>query len=253
MRKHGIDDFIALGFASGMLAHVTEDRQTVRTASVINRFLKLLDNYGLTSTRRCARSLEPIRDMLSTAPKKESIGGKTAKKIRKASGNILTVLSNESPGQVAYFVTEKRLRVDKLLDDIGGLFAPNVFSRLPEISREDLADAGQCIAFELPTPAASMLLRGTEAVLRHFYCSCVRQQRRRVSKMLWFAMIDHLKRLTYNPPPKSLLDEMHQLRQYYRNPTQHPERRYTLDEVQDLFSLCVNVINQMASHPRWKS
>jgi len=42
------------------------------------------------------------------------------------------------------------------------------------------------------------------------------------------------------------------LREHFRNPTQHPERVYDLDGVQDLLGLCLNAIKQMARSPHWQ-
>lgn len=253
MKKQRITGFIGLGYRLGMLRFINEGITCGVTIRIIDNVLRRLDTYDLTATRRCAKPLEPVRETISKNPKKDLIGVSVANKIVGISRKVDTLWMNESPDHIGYFVTEKRLRVDKLLDDVGGLFMASVFDRLPEIAREDLTDAGRCIAFDLPTPAASMLLRATEGVLGHFYCSCVRQRNKRIRELMWGGMLRHLQELKTNRPSNQLLNELDQLRQYYRNPTQHPKRRYTLDEVQDVFSLCVNVINQMASHPRWKS
>jgi len=53
-------------------------------------------------------------------------------------------------------------------------------------------------------------------------------------------------------PPKELLDQLDLLREHFRNPTQHPERVYDLDGVQDLLGLCLNAIKQMARSPHWQ-
>jgi len=35
------------------------------------------------------------------------------------------------------------------------------------------------------------------------------------------------------------------IRRSFRNPTQHPDKIYDIQEVQDLFGLCIDAINRM--------
>lgn len=42
-----------------------------------------------------------------------------------------------------------------------------------------------------------------------------------------------------------ILDNFDYIRVNYRNPTQHPELRYSLDEAQDLFGLCIDSANRV--------
>jgi len=142
---------------------------------------------------------------------------------------------------VAFIVTDKRIDVEKLLDEVAGLFAPGTFAKLPEIAQYDFAESGKCIAFERPTAAAFHCLRATEAVLRYYYCSLVKQRR---PELMWGPMVDSLRRSRKNPPAV-LLSNLDNIRHSFRNPTAHPEARYDISEVQDLFNLCVEVVNRM--------
>jgi hypothetical protein len=42
-----------------------------------------------------------------------------------------------------------------------------------------------------------------------------------------------------------LLNQLDYIRAQFRNPTQHPDKIYDIQEVQDLWGLCVDVINRM--------
>lgn len=106
------------------------------------------------------------------------------------------------------------------------------------------------MAFERPTAAAFHLLRATEGVLRHFYCSVVK--RNRIDPLLWGPIITAL-RDRRKPPAASLLANLDNIRVSFRNPTQHPEKIYDIHEVQDLFGLCIEVINRMVTAPQWRS
>lgn len=149
----------------------------------------------------------------------------------------------EAGGNMAFIVTDKRIDVDKLLNNIPLLMAPEVFESLPEIAKYDFKEAGRCIAFETPTAGAFHLLRATEAVLREFYCINVRRGR---VDPLWFNMVEDMRKKR-RKIPRTLLDNLDNIRWNFRNPTQHPEKMYDIQEVQDLFGLCVDVINRMIS------
>ena len=127
------------------------------------------------------------------------------------------------------------------------LFPGGVFDKLPELTRYDFAEAGKCVAFERPTAAAFHLLRGTEGALRDFYLATVK--RKRLNVLLWKPMLDQMAARS-KPPPRPLLDHLDHIRANFRNPTQHPEARYDIDEAEDLFGLCVDAATRLIrAHP----
>jgi hypothetical protein len=166
-----------------------------------------------------------------------------ATRLRDAMKVLRKTLTAELHGFSAYVVTPKRIDVSKLVDDVASLFAPGAYDRLPDIAKYDLREAGRCIAFELPTSAAFHLMRGVEAVLRTLYCKLAKRDR---ADLLWGPMLTDLATRRIAGPHKDLLSHLDHIRRSFRNPTQHPEKIYDIQEVQDLFSLCVDTINRMA-------
>ena len=47
--------------------------------------------------------------------------------------------------------------------------------------------------------------------------------------------------------PAKILQLLDHIRNDYRNPTQHPEARYSIDEAQDLLPLMISACNKMHS------
>jgi len=158
----------------------------------INVVLDKLKEYGLHVTFRAAIELRKLKQQFITLPSDATLSPEQAVTLQNVMRDLQRTLSAEASGIFAYIVTDKRLDVTKLLKNPGALFAPGVFEKLPEIARYDFAQAGRCIAFELPTAAAFHLLRGTEAVLRVFYCKSVKKNR--VNPLLWGPMVDSLRR-----------------------------------------------------------
>ena len=151
----------------------------------------------------------------------------------------------ELQGLHAFVPKPKRLDLDKLLESIDDLFSPRTFDALPEIARYDFSYAGKCIAYELSTAAAFHILRGTEAVLRKYYEAMVKQKR--IKSRNWGPIVNDLRARKATAQHKVLNNHLDNIRASFRNPTQHPEKVYDIHEVQDLFSLCVDVVNRMVS------
>jgi hypothetical protein len=210
-------------------------------------FLDYVAELGLTVTQRTDAHADLIRlaDEMHDDPDEDALlTMDLASRLARAMTEIRLTLMAEAMGNIAYVTTEKRIEVAKLLDDVRSLLTPETFDKLPEIAQLDFGEAGKCIAFERPTAAAFHLLRGTEEVLREYYRHTVR--RNRVNPLLWHSMTQHLARRR-NPPASPLLENLNNIRTSFRNPTQHPEKVYDIDEVQDLFGLCVDVVRRMAA------
>lgn len=207
----------------------------------IDKVLARLKEYELPVTQRAASELYEFRDKLAKSVSKHTLTADESLKLGEIMQDVRKTLSAESKGKVAFIVTDKRIDVNKLLSDVPGLMAPGVFNSLPEIAKHDFMEAGKCIAFELPTAAAFHLLRGTESVLRELYCSIVRKRR---VELLWYHMVGSLRKRR-TPLPAPLLDHLDHIRQNFRNPTQHPEKIYDIQEVQNLFHLCVDAVDRM--------
>ena len=207
----------------------------------IEYFFAYLQEFDLPVTQRAAYKLRQFRDELAKSDSDHKLTAGEASKLGDIMVDVRNTLFAEAGGNVAFIVTDKRIDVNKLLSDVPALMAPSVFNSVPYIAQYDFIEAGKCIAFELPTSAAFHILRGTEAVLRDYYCSIVQRNR---ANLLWGPMIESLRRRR-TPPPAPLLDNLDNIRRSFRNPTQHPDKIYDIQEVQDLFGLCVDVINRM--------
>ena len=202
-----------------------------------------LEKYRLYVTYRLAQDqLHEIVSEFRSSAKDAVLMDSQAESLSRTAWTIRETLYAESSGIVAFVISDKRHRVDCLLGNMGELFAPDVFRNMPDIAQSDFSEAGRCIAFGLPTAGAFHILRGTEDVLRTFYCFHVKRDR--VRPLLWAPMVEGLKKRKA-PPPEVLLSNLDNLRRSFRNPTQHPEKTYDIDEVQDLLGLAIDVVNRM--------
>ncbi len=253
MRSEPIAGYIFFGISWRFLQDTPEGVIVHRPGRILenlNAVLGGLTRFGLQVARRAATELFQLQDELKSTPSGATLTIDQAHKLHRAMNELQRVLQAESEGNLAYIVTDKRLDVRKLLGRPSELFAPSVFSNLPETAKSDFAEAGYCIAFERPTAAAFHILRGTEGVLRAFYCK--RVKRNRVRPLLWGPMLGSLRRRR-PPPPRQLLENLDNIRRSFRSPTEHPEKNYDIQEAQDLLSLCIDVVNRMRRSETWRT
>jgi hypothetical protein len=206
-------------------------------------FFSYLDKLNLQVTKRAADGLKDILKEFQKAIQNERLTEEQASRLKTLIRDIRMTLAAELQGFTAYITTPKRTDIKRLTEDVASLFSPATFNKLPPIAQYDFAEAGKCIAFERSTAAAFHILRATEAVLRGFYCSLVHQKR---CEPMWGPMIADLRKRRKGKSHSVLLDNLDNIRRSFRNPTQHPEATYDINEVQDLWGLCVDPVNRMA-------
>lgn len=251
MLKRPTFSYIALG---GRLRYLEDVSAGIRLGPKdlplgnLRRLPEDLKGAGLpVSERAYDFHLSALCVELADAVEKDSAATLTPdqhQRLQSGMGTLWSVVHAEATGVYAFIILEKRLDTTKLLDAPDELFAPNVFESLPAIAQEDFRRAGRCVAFEEATAAAFHLMRGTEAVLRDLYLRWVKRERIPEPRM-WGPMVTQMRKRR-SAPPKVLLDHLDGIRVNFRNPTQHPDATYDIDEAQDLFSVCVDAVNRAA-------
>lgn len=218
-----------------------------RVLKNLEAFLIKIEQLNLVVTKRSPRiqDLVKLKEELALQLSEDRLNDDQAQRLKEIIKDLRLILTAETSGKFAFTVTEKRIDVEKLLSDVKSLMPTGVFEAISNFAKYDFEQAGRAIAFELPTAAAFHLLRGTEAVLREFYCSIVKQKR--VKQLLWGDMINSLESRRA-PPPTEITYLLRHIKDSFRNPTQHPEKIYEIDEVQNLFSLCTDAISRMINY-----
>ena len=208
----------------------------------IKRFLSNLEKLELVVTNRAARKLRNCKQALEKS-ENESMTGEQARELASIMNDLRLTLDAEIQGIYAFTTTPKRLDSGKLLKDVASLFAPHTYDSFPDIAKYDFVEAGKCTAFELPTSAAFHILRATEANLRHYYKSMIKQKR--IASEMWGPIVQDLRKRNKTKKYTTLNNHLDNIRLSFRNPTQHPESTYDIHEAQDLFSVCIDANNRM--------
>lgn len=246
VESRAIGGYIWVGTALRFLQDAGPGWLAAGEGHVINNadgLFEALDGMKLPVSRRAYSHLvAPIVERLRSQPADYVLSEADASQINGVAKSLRVVLDAEAAGSMAYVALDRRYAVEKLLADIGSVLAPGVMSALSPVARYDLQEAGRCIAFGLPTAAAFHGLRATEDTLRQLYRHFVKIKR--MKTLLWKPMVDAL-RAKQKRPPDVLLDNLDNIRLSFRNPTDHPEKIYDIEEAQDLFGLCIDVLNRM--------
>jgi hypothetical protein len=246
MEETDIFKYFAFGYNYRLLQDSTVGKSVTGEEDsldgMVKDFFTFLDELDLVVTRQASEKLRGIQQRIKSTSS-TVVDGTLSKAVTQALNSIDTTLDAELQLRKAYVVTPKRFELRYLLETPSQLLSPQAPAQMPEIAKYDFSHACRCVAFSLPTAAVFHLMRCAEGMLRHYYCTVVK--RKRVSPLLWGRIIEHLRRQR-KPPPKALLDHLDNLRENFRNPTQHPEARYNLQEAQDLLAVTIEVINRIA-------
>jgi len=143
--------------------------------------------------------------------------------------------------KIATFTTRK-YKLEDLIENPKNLLGSGIYNRLTDLAKHEINCAGKCIAFQCATASAFHILRCTEECLRVIYASYF--PRGNVERP-WGPLLHDLKNKERNPKPNDiLLTHLDHLRDKFRNPTDHPEKIYDIEEAEDLLSLAIDIINR---------
>jgi hypothetical protein len=182
-----------------------------------------------------------IRD-LGEAP---YIGADIANQVRDVAMQLERIVFSEATTRSAYILPQRRFNSQYLLTCPEQLLRSGSFEKLSTIAQFDLASAGRCLLFGESTAAAFHILRATEDTLKAYYF--YHRRKDRLIRPMWAQMITQLRAKKTNKPSQVLLDSLDLVRNSYRNPTQHPEAIYDIDQAQDLFGVCLDLISKMTA------
>jgi hypothetical protein len=239
--------YYAFGYNYRGLRFSTEGRKVKGEPNsledTIRELFEFLDELDLPVTKNVAADLMKVQDSLKDLANDANVDGALAARVSEACEKLDATLDAELLLRKAFVVTPKRFDLKHLLEHPNSLVAKETDARLPALSKFDFGSACRCIAFALPTAAAFHLTRCVEGMLREYYRSIVKKGR--VDPLLWHNMVTHL-RARRDGPPKVVLDHLDNIRSNFRNPTQHPDARYDMEEAQDLLNVVVDALNRMS-------
>ncbi|MCF6132478.1 hypothetical protein [Flavobacterium wongokense] len=240
-------DFIQIGLITRFLMNL-EKHNTVKVvlaqygaleaqleAANLNVSLSGLQNINLLT-----ETMEKIRKL----DEKATMSDELCSQLKQQLSILEKIIFSESRTKNLYIIPERRYNSGYLLNQPEKLLKENLFGKLSDIAKYDFAAACRCLSFGEGTACAFHILRATEDILKEYYFKY--KKTKRLAKPMWGPMTNELRNKKKPKPDDTILSALDVVRISYRNPTQHPQITYDLDSAQDLFGVCIDLINKMA-------
>lgn len=211
--------------------------------SNIGSVIKSVDELQLSVAQCALTKLRSLTEEFRSCGADDVLSTSQATAVRSAARAFREVVKAELKSLVVFAITPKRFPTERLLGDMAFLFPNGCYAQLSSIAQYDIGEAGKCIAFERPTAAAFHILRAVEETLKDFYLHAIKQNR--TTQLTMGPIIADLRVKRKTMHLKDLTSCLDNIRNSYRNPTQHPEKVYDMDEVQNLLGLGLDAISKL--------
>ncbi|WP_061249767.1 hypothetical protein [Leptospira alstonii] len=244
MKEKSIYSYYRFGYNYHILKVSLENKPIKTVVKRVSAYLEEINILSLPVTSQIVvRPLNRIVSKLTQLDQESILDQETATEIQKIIDQADPALDSELQLKKVYILTSKRFEVSILLEDSQSLLAQNVWDKLTDNAKNDYIFASKCIALNLATSSAFHIMRSVEEMVKQLYFHYVKQNR--MEKPMWGPMIDKLRSKKQPKPNQHLLDHLDNIRKNYRNPTQHPEKFYDIDEAQDLLHTSIVALNEI--------
>jgi hypothetical protein len=226
----------------------------------LTALLASLDHLGFTVSRTLfdttlSKYVTQFKQQVEKQGEEKAVLGDAAQEFTEQVSQFEKTVRAEALTRTIALFVPKRIPLEHLLRAPGNLLGAGVYDALTNMAKEDIRQSCKCIAFECPTAAAFHILRCIEECVRTLYRSYF--PRKKMEKKTWGQLTTELKQKTRRPKPdQTLLAHLDHIRDRFRNPTDHPDKVYDVEEAEDLLHLAADIINrctrdhQVASNTR---
>jgi len=176
----------------------------------INTLIDIVEKSDFEVTKKGIIILKNFKEKLEKTPEDHKLINSEKKELFDIMEKLIFLVNSESTTKYAFFITEKRIDVNKLIFNIKSLFAENVFDWLPDGIKYDFKESGNYIAFGRITASAFHILRGLEGLIRFLLKKL--SESTDTSRMNWYSVITNLR--NPNKPELSILfDNLDRIRE----------------------------------------
>jgi hypothetical protein len=242
--------FYRMAMTMGQLKQVKYDvpvNQSFYAFSAVRPWLHQLTtdptiSPSLRSSRGALRALTDRVDTLWSLPPESNFSFSDYLALQGEINQFETILNSELAVLDSYFVLEKKpYSTVTLITEGQSLFPPATLFKVPE-AKNDLEQAGKCLAFEVPTAAAFHIHRATEAVLRKYWTAVAGNTPKPKLRTIG-VYLAAMKKL--NCGDSKVIAALSQMNELHRNPTIHPEDYLDLADAIALIGIANSVVAAM--------
>lgn len=213
-------------------------------------FLGQINDVNLPSTRATAQGIydllgeyqKRLKDASDANDNETELGDLFIRRLNEELDAFELLFERESRRVTVFAVTRKGIYdMEALIESAEKRFPDNLIKVMPELTVNDMREAGRCLAFNTPTACAFHVCRGTEALMITYY-EALTGQKWPYKKRDWKMYNDQL---AANGAPKAITNRLDEIRED-RNAYAHPDITVPMDEAPVVFELCSGVIYLMA-------
>jgi hypothetical protein len=243
MKETSIYDYYAFGYNYNNWRESWAKKTNATAIGDLEDYLSNVTALELQVTSHVVSRLRGRIESLKKLKPDELIVAATAEKIQETIDGADKTLDAELQLKKVLSITQKRFDVDMLLRSPNGLLSAGCWDSMSDTAKKDFSEATRCIAMNLATAAAFHQMRCVEECVKLLYFAFVKHGR--MEKPMWGPMVDKLRKKNKPRPTTELLDQLDIIRANFRNPTQHPQKFYSIDEAQDLLNSSIVAIGSI--------
>lgn len=240
MKETSIYAYYAFGYNYNLLRESGGGWNPAELIEELERYLDQITQLELQVTSHVVGRLRKEFEEIRKLKPDEGVPAAIVKKIREIIESADQTLDAELQLKKVLTITQKRFDVEMLLRSPSDLLSAGCWGAMSETAKIDFTEGTRCIAMNLGTASAFHQMRCVEECVKSLYFCFVKNGR--MEKPMWGPMVEKLRKKNKPRPTKELLDHLDIIRSNFRNPTQHPEKFYSIDEAQDLLNSSIVVI-----------
>jgi hypothetical protein len=245
MKTHSAFNLLIIGSNVRYLMSIVRHSETKHVKTAMENLLIDLKDAEFNITLAYIDQFLPKLFKKLNEESAEIISSEIYRWIRDSSESLEKVLLSEAKTKKFYALPASRYNSFYLMESPESFLSAGAFLKLSEMAKFDFTSACRCLLYGEATASAFHILRATEEVLRLYYYKHIKSKRLKERDQVWGSMTSALERKKVRKPSKTILESLDLIRSSYRNPTQHPRIKYDINQAQDLFGLCVDIINKL--------
>jgi hypothetical protein len=253
MEKTSIYKFYRLGQLLNELAK-QEQPTYIELYNRITNFLDFVGELNLQVTNS-AITLGDLKNCLKRLDieikknAKEKVNEELSLKVSNEIKKLLITFEAEIFNKNAFVIKENKYKLEYLIDNQTKLFNnSNVLLDSPFDVQYNVVESANCLAFARYSASAFHILLATEGYVNHFNEFFLNKENEDEQNLTFYNLIKETEKILNDINYDSeLISFLHIIRKYYRNQSQHSNRKFTENEAIDLFTICIKVMNELFS------
>ncbi|WP_158150063.1 hypothetical protein [Pantoea agglomerans] len=251
MKGGNVYEYYRFGYNYRIMRTKGQNRTYSSTIIQIKDYLDVAEKLSLKVTRAITSSkLKSLIEDFSKEDGDAFLTPEDFEKLKKILDSADTSLDHELQLTKTFQITPKKLNIDELYRGGDAFISINARNNMSRQAILDYKYGCRCVALQVNTAAAFHLMRSIEDCVKNLYFSYFSSNRLPQNQQMWGPMVNALRAKNKGKlPKKDLLDNLDMFRRNYRNPTQHPEKNYNLEESQNLLFSSIVVISEVFEDP----